>query len=330
MKSVRRTATVLAAALLGAGLLATPAGSAAAPAPPVDLEPAKLTRGPDIAIAHVEGDDLVVGDRRVDLPGARAALLGASGDAYVVGSVSENGAQRFGILRVEADGTLTTLLPKVAPYDVLLSEDGRRLVSVAQGGGKAGALRVWSATTGDLLARKRFPGYPSVVAAKGGKVLLSTAERGVFWWSTRSGRTTRVTKRGAGQASITHDLLATYTKDPYQGGCTLLTPLSDPSRRLWTSCTERVDTFSPDGTRMATIDILSDGIGPGRVVQREVDGTALATYTSYWFGLFTWESPTSMLLETHGRRQTATVRCELTDCENATDPVTTQQPRPVR
>ena len=51
-------------------------------------------------------------------------------------------------------------------------------------------------------------------------------------------------------------------------------------------------------------------------------------YSAYWFGRFSWESPTTMLLETHGRKRSATVRCDLADCEDATDPEPTVMPRP--
>jgi hypothetical protein len=88
-----------------------------------------------------------------------------------------------------------------------------------------------------------------------------------------------------------------------------------------------VDAFSPDGSQILTVHILSDGIGPRSVAHREIDGTRLATYESTgWFTTLGWESPSTLLLETHGRRRTATVRCTLSDCENATDPVRTDPP----
>lgn len=321
--AVRSTA-LLAGAALSAGLLSTPSTGAAADAPSVDLEPARLSRGPDIAIPHVDGDDFVDGDRRVDLPGQRVYLRGRSGDAYVVSTSSEDGLRNRRTLRVEADGSLTTLFPARSPYGLVLSEDGRRLVAVASGSRRASAVTVWSATTGDVLAKRSFRGHPSVLAARGRRVLLSSWDRGVFWWTPGRKRTRTVTMRPAGEGSITHDLLATYTDDPFLGGCTLLTRLSRPHRVLWRSCTERVDAFSPEGTRMTTVHILSDGIGPGRVVHREVDGTRLATYDSTgYFGAFSWESPNTLLLDTHGRRKSATVRCTRAACENATDPVRT-------
>jgi hypothetical protein len=327
MRTVRRATAALAAVLTGTLLMGATTTSTAAVAPRVELDPAKLSRGPDIAIPHVDGDDFVDGARRIDLPGARAVLLGASGDAYVVGTTSKNGVANRKVLRVEADGSLTTLLTKVSPWELVLSEDGGRLVAVGYGTRRASPVSVWSASTGELLARRSFRDYPSVLAAKGRRVLLSTWERGVFWWRPGTARTRTVTHRPAGIASITNDLLASYTGDPYEGGCTVLSRLTRPGRVLWQSCRERVAELSPDGTRIATIGILVDGIGPSSVTQREVDGTRLASYSAYWFGSVSWESPTTMLLDTHGKKLTATVRCDLGDCENATDPEPTVEPR---
>lgn len=326
MRTIRRATALLGAALLGAAVLGSPPTSATG-APTVPLDPARLSRGPDVAVPHVEGDDFVDGARRVDLPGSRAVLLGASGDAYVVGTTGENGIAGRKVIRVEADGSLTPLLTKVSPWDLVLSEDGSRLVAVRYGSRRASRVSVWSATTGEVLARRSFRDYPTVVAARGGKVLLSSWNRGVFWWRPGTTRTRTVTQRSGGVASITHDLLATYTDDPYEGGCTVLSRLTRPGRTLWRSCRERVDELSPDGSRMATIGILVDGIGPSSVTQRTIDGTRLATYSASWFGSFSWESPTAMLLETHGERLSATVRCDLGDCENASDPEPTVMPR---
>ena len=107
----------------------------------------------------------------------------------------------------------------------------------------------------------------------------------------------------------------------------VLSRLSDPRARLWKSCTERVAAFSPDGKRMATMHILSDGIGPGEVQEREIDGTLLGDYRPAGSA----GSP-SRTTPTCCSRSTATpspptVRCSEGACENATDPVAVQHPR---
>ncbi len=121
------------------------------------------------------------------------------------------------------------------------------------------------------------------------------------------------------EADLSSDRLASFTKDPYLGGCSVVTTLSDPGDQLWRSCGRRVETFSPGGTRMATIHILSDGIGPSEVWLRKSGGKLLAHYTSEWFGLLWWESDASLLLDTNGKTKSATVRCLVADCERASD-----------
>jgi hypothetical protein len=120
-------------------------------------------------------------------------------------------------------------------------------------------------------------------------------------------------------ASTTDDRLATYTRDPYRDGCTVVSRLSDPEQVLWRSCKERVTDFAPGGQRMATIHILSDGIGPDRVTMRKVRGRELASYTARWFGAIAWEDDTFLVLYTNGRKKAAWVRCDIADCERASD-----------
>jgi hypothetical protein len=309
---VLTTAVGTAGALLAAG----PVGAAV---PVTDLDPADLPRGPDIAVPHVEGTTFVDGDRRVSIPAGRVTLLGASGRAFILGTAAEDGAGSYRVVRLRPDGTTRTLL-RSNPWSITLSEDGRRLVRVRNQSRRSSAVSVHSARSGAVLEERAFQDHPSVLGMQGRRVLLTTWERGVLWWDTGSGRTTTVTRRPAGRADLGHDLLATYTDDPYLGGCTLLSRLSRPGRVLWRSCTERVDGFGPDGTRIATVHILSDGVGPRRVLLRTVGGTALARYEAgQWFGAVGWEDADTLLLDTNATTY-ATVRCRLDDCENATDP----------
>ena len=75
--------------------------------------------------------------------------------------------------------------------------------------------------------------------------------------------------------------------------------------RLWRSCTEQVAAFNADASRIATIGILSDGPGPGRVDARTIDGKHLGRYqvASGWFGSIGFETQTALLLEVNGRPQ---------------------------
>ena len=274
------------AALLGTALMAPAQASA-----PVDLQPEDLPRGPDIAIAHIENGDFVLGDRTVDVGGDRAYLLGKAGNAWLVGTSDENGGGKYRIVRVKADDTTTVIKRGISFFELKLSENGRYFVQAGRGTRKALPIRVFSSRTGELKVEKDFANYPEVLGMNGPRVLLST------WKHRESGhvvghhdrRRHHDLRKPANLLDIGNDLLATYTKDPYKDGCVVLSRLSDPTTRLWRSCTERIEAISPDGDRMATVHILSDGIGPGEVWERELDGTLLGDYTTGWFGRIGFE-----------------------------------------
>ncbi len=154
-------------------------------------------------------------------------------------------------------------------------------------------------------------------AASGRAVVGGWSPNRTFWWEfDRTDDTSRINGRVGYFADISAGRLASYTRDPYRGGCSVLTSLT--GKRLSKSCKERVTAVSPSGGRVATIHILSDGLGPTEVKVRRASGRALATYDApSFFGRIAWENGTSLLLDTHGKRQWATVRCDLDDCERA-------------
>ena len=323
----RNAAVATAAALvLASTALAAPTQAKA----PTDLQPEDLPRGADIAIAHIEDGDFVHGDRTVDVGGDRAFLIGRSGRAWLVGTSNVDGVGAYRIMRVLPDDSVKVIKRGISFFEMTLSENGRFLVRVGRGTRKAVPIRVFSARTGELKAEKDFANYPEVVGMDGPRVLLSSwvpGDMGVRSWDMKTGAIKRISRKPANIVDISNDLLATYTKDPYQGGCVRLSRLSSPGTRLWKSCSERIVAFSPDGERMASVHILSDGIGPGEVLEREIDGTLLDDYSTNWFGAITFESNTNLLLEVNGDTLSATVRCSEGECENATDPVTVKQPR---
>jgi hypothetical protein len=320
----RSLLTVLAIALAGGTVLAVPAQAVA---PNVELQPERLTRGADVAVPHIEDGDLVDGTRRVELPGTVAEIVGRSGDAWLVATHRTNRVGEWRnrrVVRVEADGSVGDVLRDVDASILVLSEDGSRLVGPTTSDQRT-TIKVWSATDGTEIAARRFGGYPEVVAADARRVLVDTI-RHTTWWGVGAGRVRTLTTKLTGPASIEHDLLVTYTKDPYLGGCTQVVRLSAPRMKGWRSCQDRVAAFSPDGTQMLTFDILTDGLGPGVIRLRRIDGTTLATYRTNWFSGWEWESPRALLLDVNGQRTFATVRCTLGQCENATDPVKVSAP----
>lgn len=314
--------TVLAAA----AALAVPAGAAA---PAVELQPQQLARGADIAIPHVEDGVFVDGARRIELPGTEARIIGPSHGGWMVGTHRTNrvGEWRGGrVVHVMPDGTVRTVLRDIDPAIVQVSEDGSALLGVPDTGRSRAAVTVWSPISGAVSGSRTFRNWPEVVAANGAKVLVRTTTR-TFWWNYARNEVRRpLTRKLTDIASIEHDLLVTYTKDPYLGGCMRLARLSRPKVTVWRSCRDRVAAISPDGTEILTFHILTDGLGPNEIRLREVDGTRLAAYATNWFGSWGWESPGTVLLDVNGKRKASTVRCTLGECENATDPVKVQTP----
>ena len=102
---------------------------------------------------------------------------------------------------------------------------------------------------------------PTLALAPCRAVLATNPPLRTFWWNLDTDRTQRISDRAGYRADIAHDLLATFTKDPYLGGCSVLSRLSDPGTTLWRSCDQAIAGFSPSGTRVTTVYLLSDGLG---------------------------------------------------------------------
>jgi len=292
-------------------------GAAAAVPAATEIKPGTLPRGADVAIPHLEDKTVVDGDVRIRVRGAVVRLLGKSGAAYVVSTLNRDGSSGR-LLRYEADGT-RTVIARGDVFEARLSSDGLRVLA-GEYRSKRTILRAWSVATGQLEAKRRFGGFPNVLDALGDRVLLGVWGRGTLSWDLASGSVLRLTKRVGGAASLEDDLLSSYTSDPYNGGCMVVSRISETGDDLWKSCKERVESFAPGGRRMVTVHLLSDGIGPNEASVRTVGGRLVARYTVQgWFGALTFETARALLLDTNGKRQATTVRCVRDDCERAAD-----------
>ena len=292
-----------------------------ASAPTVALKPGSIPRGADIAIPHMEGRVIVDGDTRIRVHARQVDLLGKSGSAYVVHTSAKDGYSKGRTLRVRPDGSTVVLSRHDATADVALTDDGAHVVRVRTVPRERTAVRAIDARTGSVVASRAFRGrlFP-LDASEGGVLLSSWSPARTLWCNFLSDATGVAAHRTGGVADITADRLGSYTGDPYAGGCYVISSLRHPSRGLWRSCGERAVAFSPDGRRVATVGIVDDGIGPGMVTVRRVQGgAALARYRTQWFGEVRWESDTALLLDANGERKAATVRCVLADCERASN-----------
>lgn len=298
---------------VGATLLSSYAGSAAAAEPTYDIKPAQLARGADVRVPHVEGNSIVDGDRRIGFA-SHPFLLGMSDTAYIVWL--NDG--RF--LRVEASGARMVI--RRGTYPATLSADGSMLATTT-GNRDVTRVTITDTFTGDVIRSRRFSaGWAGVLDFVGNRVVLSafTSDDHRTWlWNLRLRSVRNIMNRPGYLADLTNDRLAVYTKDPYQGGCTRLVRFSDPTQTLWRSCTDRITALSPTAVRMATIHILSDGIGPNQVTLRGARGGALASYTAEWFGAIFFESDRALIMQANGTKKSALVRCTPGGCVRASE-----------
>lgn len=313
MRPLARLVTALAAGTLAVTL----APSAAQAKPAINLTPGSLTRGADVAIPHLDGKTVIDGAVRVKIKAPTVRLLGKSGADYIVATANREGGNGK-IFRVAAGGTMTRLA-KANVWNSELSDDGAKVVAVKVRRSLKSEVTVFDATTGAALAKRSFNDYTSILDADGDQVLLSVGYKTILW-TTGTDKTRVVARRYGFRGDLSADILAVFNKDPYAGGCTVVTRISD-GERLWKSCTEAVIVINEDGTRFATTDIMSDGLGPNQVDVRSATGKHLGRYKvkKGWFGEIQFETPTALLLEVNGPRKAFTARCDGTDCERASN-----------
>lgn len=281
----------------------------------VSLSPTSLPAGPHPSGPHVDGRMLHDGSMRMAFRAPRVTYLGQLGDRYVVQLTRRDGSNAR-VMWIRPDESQRVLVRGQASYDAVVSADGEHLLVTPSVTRRSTTVRVLSVATGDEVAEHRFRGSVSVLDASAGRAVLGGwSPNRTFWWSFDGG-TSLINHRVGYVASISADRVASYTRDPYNDGCSVLSSLS--GSRLSRSCSERVAAISPSGSRVATIHILSDGLGPTSVSVRRSSGAKLATYEApYYFGAIRWETSTALLMDTYGQRRWATVRCDLDDCERA-------------
>jgi hypothetical protein len=313
MRALLRPLVALAAATLTATVLAAPASAGSA----ITLTPGNLARGADVPGPHLEGKTVVDGSVRITIAAPQVRLLGRSGSAYVVGTTSKQGGHGR-IYRVATDGS-RTLLARAHPFETLLSGDGATIVNTRLDRRSDATISVYDVATATQVATRTFKGFFGALDAQDDRVLVGSDTKTLIW--TTSTNSIAVVARDAGYVGdLSADVVGTFTKDPYDGGCTVVSRIST-GQRLWRSCTEAVAAFNADGSRIATVGILSDGPGPGRVDARTITGRHLGRYQvgSGWFGEIRFENPTALLLDVNGARKAFTARCVATACERASD-----------
>jgi hypothetical protein len=317
---MRRLITTTTALLALAAPLLAAAPSSAAP-PDVQIKPGTITRGADVAGAHLEGKTIVDGDVHVTLKAPRVLLYGKSDDVYVVAT----GDKEWGnvkLWQVTASGATTQLAKFIDPFNTLLDADGGQVAYSYGDSTSKPTIAVYDLNLEDEVSVNAFASLPTLLDFDEGTVVASFFSFKVktITWDTVADVTLKVNMKVSNFASQAHDLLGFFSKDPFNGGCQVLTHLSDPTNVIWTNCDERIEAISPDGKRVATIALLSDGIGPADVMVRKLSGAPVVHYSiNGWFGRIWWETGTKLLMESNGKTQSAIVRCKVDVCDRASD-----------
>lgn len=319
----RRLGVTAAAAMLLAPLTVTTSSAAADYPDGTTLRPAQIERGPRTHLLHTVGNVIVDGKTRVRVgPRKHMWLVGRSGRGYVVTTANKD-YERWRLLRVTRGGQVTLLsaMGRDVSPDVQLSADGSHVALTAIGrAARTTRVTVINARTGHVLRARGFNGPVDVQDFGSRRMVLSewtSRSQRTFWWNPHNNVQKRIANQPAYIVDISANRLGLFISEVPEY-CQRVTRLSDPSTNLWSSCDDRVFSFSPNGRRMVTSYIESDGPGPGLVQIRGGHGRVLATYRSEWFGFMAWENRRTLLLETGGTKYTAAVRCAPpSGCERA-------------
>ena len=242
---MRRLLTTTTALLALAAPLVTSAPAVAAPAD-VEIKPGTLSRGPDVAGAHLDGKTIHDGDVTVKLTAPRVLLYGKWNDFYIVAT----GDREWGnvkLVRVAADGATKRLAKFIDPFNTQLDSDGGQVAYSYGDSTSKPTIAVYDLDQNAEVTVNAFGSLPQLLDFDEGLVVAS------FWdfkvktilWDTTADTTERVNSKQANYASVAHDLVGFFNKDPFNGGCQVLAQLSDPTDVLWTNCDERIDAVSP-------------------------------------------------------------------------------------
>lgn len=310
---------------LGALVLATATTTATllGLAPPVHAAPThevrvdRIAEGDPPEVPVVVGDEIVDGDRAVPISDYHyATLVGTVGDSYVIAGIVA-GQQRQSVAVVAPDGTATRLAGRVDRAEV--SDDGSR-VAVSREGARESRLRVIDTATGEIVARRTVGRWATVLDVDATRVVVSSWSSPTRIWAYRRDTVRRLSRHVGQLADLSSGVFSVYTGDPYDGGCTQMARFRAPRRSIWGSCRERLVAISPAGKRMATIHILADGPGPGRVTLRRTAGRKIADLDAAgYFGAITFEDDRDLLVEAIGSRHEAWVRANGGGVERVTE-----------
>ena len=309
----------LALAVSVAGTATVPAEAAAGAFPDMNrIDPASVPRGPAPTTLHTEGRSIVDGRVTVvtTLPG-RLQILGRAPSGYVVLTRNDEGSERT-LWRVRLDGSAVRLRG-LGGYrtgeELRVSSTGSRIAYTSSLRGRPIRTRVFvvRSSDGTVVGSRLLRGDVEVLDFQGRVLLGGSRPDRVLWYLARTDRVTG--RRGVvlSAADLGRNRAVVKVEDlvhGWDGVCLVYAPLAQPSRKLWRSCTDRPLAFSPDGTRMVTTFIGSDGPGTGMLQVRVAEtNKVLATLrTSGFFVQPFWEDDRSFVVHTWRKGKAAILR----------------------
>ena len=244
-------------------------------------------------------------------------LFRSTGDVVAVAT----GRRLARVFRIGPDGgtDVTKLATTAAMAGATLSDDGGILAVREPVEGGDSRVRVLSTADGSELAVRVFTGYQVPIGASDQTVYLTTPQGTSAW--TVGGGVRRISTAHGYLARPGLDLLATVPTAATGNGCTTLRRLSDPSTELWSSCTEWIESISPDGKRLLTLPIQVQPDGDHRLV-RTVEGRLISRYDApkAYFLAPGWEDAHTLLVGVGKGDRSAYVRCGTQSCERASGP----------
>jgi hypothetical protein len=314
----RLLTTGVALAALATPLLAA-APSTAAPVQ-VTIKPTALQKGPHQAGVHLDGKTIHDGSVKVKVDAERVLLFGKWNQYYIVAT----GNQSWGnvkLVRVAKSGNTRLLLAGFDPFNAELDADADRVALARAVNSLEPRIAVFDLVSKTEVASLGVPAAPALLDYDQGRVITSlwSSNPKTLTWDTVTDTTGKLNGKRSNYASVAHDQLGFFDRDPQFGGCQVLTHLSNTDDTFWRNCKERIEAASPDGGRLALIPLLSDGIGPSDIVVRKAGGVGLAHYSiNGWFGRIAWETNTKLLMQSNGATRAALVRCKVAECNRAT------------
>ena len=265
----------------GAGAWA-PATAGAAP-----VEPAKLTRGANPAIAYLVHDVIHDGSARIT-----ATHRGQHRKLWVVkgGYVVQDLLRRHSTYRLVFIGAGAHAGEKV----VIGRSHFDQSVAVSTGGDRIAwthgpndtttrtLVSVSDPATGRVLVSRTFQ-WARVLGVSRSRVLLARRDRPVqehpttVWWNHRRHHVTTIARREAVRADLAHNRIVIATGQFDEPAfCQRVAPLSHPRRTLWRSCSLAAHDWSPNGKRVVATHTYFDDVGTNRwFTLRASDATRL-------------------------------------------------------